>query len=329
MSWPGAWEGTLPLREVEATFAALAAAITAHERLLLVVPESARGVNGWLARSGARLERVRQITLPTDDVWARDFGPITVQRGAQLALMDFTFNGWGGKYPASNDTAISRSLQARGQLLPRLQTIPRVLEGGSIDSDGAGTLLTTRQCLLTPTRNPDMTEADWERGLRDWFGCDRVIWLDGGRIMGDDTDGHVDMLARFAPGDTILHCTCDDPADPHYAWLGELTAELAALRTRDGRPYRLLPLPIPAAIHDCDGRRLPASYANFLIIDGAVLMPTYRAAAADAHARAVIASAFPDREVVGIDCLPLIDQSGSLHCVTMQLPRGVLPCRES
>ena len=145
-------------------------------------------------------------------------------------------------------------------------------------------MLTTRRCLLSAARNPDLDESDWERLLGDWFGVDQVHWLDHGRLEGDDTDGHVDMLARFAPEDTILHASCDDPNDPHHSWLGELAAELKALRTRASQPYRLLPLPLPPAILDREGRRLPASYANFLVINDAVLVPSYGASDHDTYA---------------------------------------------
>jgi agmatine deiminase len=198
------------------------------------------------------------------------------------------------------------------------------LEGGSIESDGCGTLLTTSQCLLNPNRNPDLNSEQIEKELRDTLGCQRILWLHHGHLLGDDTDAHVDTLARLAPNDTILYVVCDDPRDEHYPALSRMAEELAAFRTEAGQPYRLLPLPWPAARFDDDGQRLPATYANFLIINGAVLVPTYDDPQ-DAQALITVGAAFPDREIIGIDCSAIILQHGSLHCLTMQLPQGVLP----
>lgn len=327
--WPPSgspWAASGALAEVEATFARLVATISRYEQVLLVVPEVAR-VRALLVAAGAELAAVTLLDAPADDCWARDLGPITVRRDGRPTLLDFTFNGWGGKYRAVRDNALTRLLHARRAFgATPLTTVDLVLEGGSIESDGAGTILTTAACLLTPTRNPQLDRAGVVAALRTWLGAMRVLLLEHGWLSGDDTDAHVDMLARFAPGDVILHATCPDAADEHHPHLTALAAELATLRTIAGAPYRLLPLPIPAAKYDAAGQRLPGSYANFLVINGAVLVPTYRDAA-DAPALATIARAFPGRAVIGLDCLPLIHQFGSLHCVTMQLPQGVLPCR--
>ena len=190
----------------------------------------------------------------------------------------------------------------------------------SIETDGAGTLLTTWRCLHE--RHPQASRDQLDSKLRGWLAQDRVLWLDHGCLEGDDTDAHIDTLARFAADDAIVFQACDDPADPHYAELQAMAAELAALRTRDGRPYRLFPLPWAAPILD-EGRRLAASYANFLIVNGAVLMPAY-GDRADDRAAAVLADAFPGREIVQVPCRPLIWQNGSLHCITMQLPEGLV-----
>ncbi len=205
-----------------------------------------------------------------------------------------------------------------------METPGLILEGGSIESDGRGTILTTAECLLSRNRNPHLDRGGLERELSQRLGVDRVLWLEHGYLAGDDTDSHIDTLARLAPDDTILFVACDDRTDEHYGALACMRTELERLRTRDGRPYRLLPLPWPQARFDEEGQRLPATYANFLVINGAVLVPTYDDPA-DAAALAAVEQAFPDREIVGIDCLPLILQHGSLHCVTMQLPKGVLP----
>jgi agmatine/peptidylarginine deiminase len=204
-----------------------------------------------------------------------------------------------------------------------LQSVDLILEGGSIDSDGRGTLLTTRHCLLNPQRNPEYDCVGLEGLFGQIFGTRQVLWLDHGELEGDDTDGHIDTLARFCDEHTIAYVRCDDPQDSHYAPLREMERELQAFRDSDGRPYGLVPLPLPAPKRDEHGKRLPATYANFLIINGAVLVPVY-GDAQDAVALECLAPCFPGREIVPIHCLPLIHQYGSLHCVTMQLPAGVL-----
>jgi agmatine deiminase len=203
------------------------------------------------------------------------------------------------------------------------ETIGLILEGGSIESDGKGTILTTAECLLNPNRNPHLSRQEIEEELLSLLGAEEVLWLENGYLAGDDTDSHIDTLARFAPDDTILYVACDDPDDEHFESLKAMREELETFRTRDDKPYRLLPLPWPQARHDENGQRLPATYANFLVINGAVLVPTYDDPS-DATALKIIAKAFPGRKIIGIDCLPLIEQHGSLHCVTMQMPKGVL-----
>jgi agmatine deiminase len=198
-----------------------------------------------------------------------------------------------------------------------------MLEGGAIESDGAGTILTTTECLLNPNRNPHLQQREIEAQLGQLLGAQHFLWLEHGYLAGDDTDSHIDTLARLCPNDTIAYVFCDDPGDEHYAALQRMAEQLRTFRTADDRPYRLLPLPWPQACYGPSGERLPATYANFLIINGAVLVPTYDCAQ-DETALKVIAQAFPDRKIIGIDCSPLILQHGSLHCVTMQLPRGVL-----
>jgi agmatine deiminase len=254
----------------------------------------------------------------------RDYGPIAVSRGGRLVLHDFTFDGWGGKYPAALDNLASRALFEGGFFATdefRQQQL--VLEGGSIDSDGCGTLLSTTRCLLDSGRNPGFNRSRLEAWLGEHLGIARVLWLEHGELAGDDTDAHVDMLARFCSPDTIAYSCCDDLQDEHFAPLAAMEQQLQTFRTRDGQPYELVPLPLPEAIRDEHGRRLPASYANFLIINGAVLLPVYDDPA-DAVAQTALAACFPGRRVVPLNCLPLILQNGSLHCATMQLPVGVL-----
>jgi agmatine/peptidylarginine deiminase len=200
-----------------------------------------------------------------------------------------------------------------------------VLEGGAIESDGKGTVFTTSCCLLAPHRNQPLTKEEIEQRLKQYLCADRVLWIDYGRLTGDDTDGHIDTLVRTAPDDTLLYVGCDDPADEQYDGLRLMEQQLRTFRTMDGTAYRLLRLPMPRPIYDEDGLRLPATYANFLILNGAVLCPTYDQPDLDAEALRTIGEAFPDREIVGIDCRSLIRQHGSLHCCTMQFPEGVLP----
>ena len=221
------------------------------------------------------------------------------------------------------DNRINKQLQAQGLWKAPLDTVGLILEGGSIESDGNGTILTTAECLLNGNRNPHLAKTGLEAELNGFFGAGHFLWLENGYLAGDDTDSHVDTLARLCPDDTIAYVVCDDPADEHYPALGAMERELMAFRTVDGRPYRLIPLPWPEARYNEAGERLPATYANFLIINGAVLVPTYRDKS-DAAALRAVADAFPGRKIIGIDCLPLILQHGSLHCVTMQLPKGVL-----
>lgn len=312
------------LAEVEPVFAEIAAAVSRFERVIIVAPDRGEVVEN-LGRAGARMDVITIFELPSNDTWSRDFGPITVLEGERPRLLDFGFNGWGLKFPADQDNRLTRRLHESGAFAatPR-ETVGLVLEGGSIESDGRGTILTTAECLLNPNRNPHLSREEIEAALADMLGADRFLWLHNGFLEGDDTDSHIDTLARLCPDDTIVHVSCDDPDDVHYRALAAMTAELEGFATRDGRLYRLLPLPWPAPRHDADGQRLPATYANFLVINGAVLVPTYRDPN-DRPALDVIAKAFPGREVVGIDSLPLVLQHGSLHCVTMQIPKGVLP----
>jgi agmatine deiminase len=327
MAWPH--ERTLwspYLADAQRTSALLVAAISRFEPVLLVTPPGEPPLPA-LRKAGAQLDRVTCFAVPGNDIWTRDYGPITILEDGRPVLLDFGFNGWGGKYPADLDNGVTRCLKETGAFGPTpVKSIELILEGGSIESDGRGTLLTTRSCLGSPTRNRALDLAGIERALGLHLHAERVLWLAHGYLAGDDTDGHVDMLARFAPEDTILHVRCDDPRDEHAAELAAMAGELAAFRTPAGRPYRLIPLPWPAPRFDAQGRRLPASYANFLAINGAVLVPTY-GDPQDAAALAAVGRAFPDRAVVGLDCSTLILQHGALHCATMQLPRGTLTAK--
>jgi agmatine/peptidylarginine deiminase len=326
LAWPHAGtDWAERLGEVEDTFIALVAAIARFEPVLLCVADDDVEAYARARLSSARIDMAQVHFLPVayDDTWLRDSGPITLRDAASggFRVLDFRFTGWGGKFGAEQDDLLVERLHEAGIFVKSVrQSIDFALEGGAIDSDGAGTLLTTWQCLHE--RHPGMDRASLSRRLAESLRQDRVLWLDHGYLEGDDTDAHVDTLARFAAPDAIVFQACDDPADSHYAELQAMAAEIAALRTRDGQPYRLFPLPWPQPILD-EGRRLAASYANFLIVNGAVLVPAYGDPADDVAA-AVLARAFPGREIVQVPCRSLIWQNGSLHCLTMQLPQGII-----
>jgi len=323
IAWPHAgtdWAGRLAA--VESTYVALGAAITRFQSLIIVVADATLKAHARekLATAGADLSRIRFVELPYDDTWLRDSGPITLAAGDHFQLTDFRFTGWGGKFGAAQDDALVAGLVDAGVFGNAThKRIDWALEGGGIESDGAGSILTTWRCLVQ--RHPDQSRQEMSTILRDGLHAERVLWLDYGYLEGDDTDAHIDTLARFAPGDRIVYQACDDAADPHHDELQRMAAELAALRTPDGRPYQLYPLPWAQPIID-EGRRLAASYANYLIVNGAVLVPAYGDAADDEAAR-IIGTAHPDREVVQVPCRALIWQNGSLHCITMQLPAGI------
>lgn len=305
---------------VEDNFVRLAVAISRFQMLIIGTNTGPQALVERLIAAGAQAQRLRAYRVRSNDVWARDHGPITVFRDGALVHLDFQFNGWGGKFEAGLDNTLTGQLAELGALTAPVETVDMVLEGGGIEVDSLGTLLTTRRCLLAPTRNPNLSQAQIEDLLKANLGVNRVLWLSHGDLIGDDTDGHIDTIARFCDDRTIAYQACDDRSDAHYEDLKALEAELRALRTPDGEPYVLVPLPLPPAIHDEDGRRLPAGYPNFLILNGAVLMPTYGDAATDAEALRRLKPLFPGREVIGLDCRALINQYGSLHCVTMQIP---------
>jgi agmatine/peptidylarginine deiminase len=311
------------LVDVEETYIALVVAITAYQQAVICIADDDLQIYAEARLRSARvdMDRVRFVTVEYDDTWLRDSGPITLKTADGFLQLDFRFTGWGGKFEASRDDRLVEALSDQGAFANATrEEIDFALEGGGIETDGAGTLLTTWKCLHE--RHPDASREELTAKLAGWLRQDRVLWLDHGYLEGDDTDAHIDTLARFAAEDAIVYQGCDDVSDTHYPELQAMAAELAALRTRDGKPYRLFALPWAKPIFD-DGRRLAASYANFLIVNGAVLMPSY-GDPADARAQEVMAEAFPGREIVPVPCRPLIWQNGSLHCITMQLPEGVL-----
>jgi len=310
------------LEEALACFAEIAATVSRYQKVLIVCRD-AKALKPRLKRAVA--ENLLFAECDTNDTWARDHGGITVLENGRPLILDFVFNGWGLKFAADKDNLVTGRLHRSGLLRAPLQHGGIVLEGGAIESDGTGTLLTTSECLLSPNRNPHLDASQLENHLKKCFGLERILWLHHGFLAGDDTDSHIDTLARFCDPGTIAYVRCPDPRDEHYDALQKMEAELRAFRVagRPERPYRLVPLPWPDACFDSEGNRLPATYANFLIINGAVLVPTYRVPQ-DAGALELFKSIFPGREIIGIDCRPLILQHGSLHCVTMQYPKGVI-----
>lgn len=304
------------LDEVLPCFIQIAETISRFEKVLIVC-QNTKSTKRLL--KNAVQTNLIFVECDSNDTWARDHGGIAIFENGEPVILDFVFNGWGMKFPADKDNLINRTLYNKGVFSCGMRHGGIVLEGGGIESDGQGTLLTTAECMLSPNRNPHLGKADIELKLKNLFSLDRVLWLHQGYLAGDDTDSHIDTLARFCDPGTIAYVQCTDPQDEHFNSLRSMEAELQLLRKKDGAAYRLIPLPWPDACYDGAGQRLPATYANFLIINHAVLVPTYRVPQDD-RALEIFKNIFPDREIIGIDCRPLILQHGSLHCVTMQYP---------
>jgi agmatine/peptidylarginine deiminase len=323
LTWPHAgtdWASMLD--EVNICFANIAHEILKRENLLIVCTD-ANEVEPFFSTD--ELEKITFAEMPINDTWARDHGGITVFEDDKPVVYDFMFNGWGMKFAANHDNLITRKLYMAGIYgdFGHKNCFDLILEGGSIESDGQGTVLTTAECLLSDNRN-HLSEDDIEIKLKEYFGLKQVLWLNHGYLAGDDTDSHVDTLARFTDKTTIAYVSCDDPEDEHFVELKKMKKELRSFRTSEGGYFRLIALPMADAVYDENGERLPATYANFLIINEAVLMPTYDSPKDDI-AKMQLQKAFPDREIVGIDCRALIKQHGSLHCVTMQYPTSPQP----
>jgi agmatine deiminase len=323
LSWPhrlATWPGHF--RPIPAKFAEIAALISRFEDVCINCsrPRQAHA-RALLNRARADLGRIRFYDHPTDDAWCRDHGPIFVKNDptGEVALTDWEFNAWGRKYPRfARDNAVPARI-ARALGLRRFRC-NLVLEGGSVEVNGAGVLLTTEACLLNPNRNPTLTRNGIEGALRDGLGIHTVLWLGKG-IAGDDTDGHVDDLSRFFHAEGIVTATEADPRDVNHCALRENLRRLRAFRTPAGGKFRIAELPMPRPVRR-DGRRLPASYANFLVINGAVLMPAFRQAGRDAAAAEVLAGCFPGREIIPVDCVDLVLGLGTLHCISQQQPAG-------
>ncbi|MDX2193614.1 MAG: agmatine deiminase family protein [Gemmatimonadales bacterium] len=315
-SWPGKFE------PVPRIFAEMVRWLAPREEVHVNVADAAMeaGVRAVLRAAAVPDANVFFHHFPTNDAWCRDHGPVFVQRTVdgrrEEAIIDWGYNAWGGKYPPHDlDDVIPTKVGAAFGIPVFHPGI--VMEGGSLDVNGRGTLLTTEACLLNPNRNPHLGRADIERYLRDFLGVRHILWLGDG-IEGDDTDGHVDDLTRFVDETTVVTVVEDDPADPNHEPLRENLARLRTMADQDGRPLDVVTLPMPPRLEH-DGQRLPASYANFYIANGVVLLPTYRCPA-DEVARETLQRCFPGRQVVGIDCTDLVWGLGAFHCVSQQWP---------
>lgn len=330
LTWPHAgtdWAYMLP--EVTECYLHLAFEIATRQTLLIVAPDTEAVRKLIEQRLPKRAtDNIRYYPCATNDTWARDHGFLTVMTNDGPELLDFRFNGWGGKFEASLDNAINAHLVESEQPMLHgkyVDCLDFELEGGSIEVDGLGTLLTTSECLLNPNRNAQLDKEHKETLLKERLGVDRVLWLDHGYLAGDDTDSHIDTLARLCPNNVIVYVKCTDPNDEHYTALQAMEQQLQSFTTAQGEPYTLLPLPMANAVYDAEnGERLPATYANYLVMNDVVLYPTYAQPENDAEAANTLRRAFPNRDIIGVDCRALIRQHGSLHCVTMQYPKGVI-----
>lgn len=313
------------LDDVVALYEAVATVIADFADVIIAAPADAiDSIRENLIAMEAPIDYIYFYPCESNDTWARDHGPISVQSGETFTLLDFKFNAWGGKFAYELDDKLTAQLHAQGAF-PRakLEAQDWVLEGGAIESDGKGTLMTTSACLLNANRNPNLTKDEIEARLKAAFGVRKINWVNHGYLEGDDTDSHIDTLARLCPNNVIVYTACDDETDAHYAALKRMEDELKTFTNADGEAYTLMPLPWPGPVLNDDDERLPATYANFLIVNEAVLVPIY-GLPSDEDALEVIMQAFPGFEIMGIPCNSLIEQGGSLHCITMQLPEGVL-----
>lgn len=309
------------LQEARENFVAIARNILRFEDVVMCVDIDDQEGEAILKREfdqELQEKKMRIYSIACNDTWARDFGAINLEENGKNVLLDFMFNGWGLKFASNWDNQINSALKKEGEFGENeLRKEGMILEGGSIESDGRGVILTHAQCLLEGNRNPWLTQEEIENKLKSTLGAQQILWLYSGYLKGDDTDSHIDTLARFISPFEIAYVGCEDPEDEHYCALKKMEEELKALRNIEGKAYKLIKLPFVSPIFE-KGERLPATYANFLFINHALLVPTY-GDKNDALALEILQKALPDREVIGIPCQTLIKQHGSLHCVTMQL----------
>lgn len=324
IAWPhhsGDFVGNLA--DVEDSYRVIAETISRYQTVVIVCQDNEHQRHIEQQLQAAKQEAVIFAHAPVNDIWVRDTAPLSIETEDGYSLINFQFNAWGNKYAYQDDNALSERLYEQGLFgKTPFQNFNMVLEGGSVESDGMGAVMTTRQCLLNPNRNPELSADEIAARLQQALGAERILWVNQEHLAGDDTDAHIDTLARFCSPDSIAYCSSVDEEDKHYAALKNMEAQLQSFRTHDGKPYRLTALPLPAPVFDEDGKRLPANYANFLIINGAVLVPNYNDPM-DAIAMSRLAACFPDREVIAIPCRPLVHQYGSLHCMSMQFPAEI------
>jgi agmatine/peptidylarginine deiminase len=285
--------------------------VALHQPVLLLVDDQ-RAVRDELHRRGVSLTHISLVEVATNDCWARDYGPIQVGS----SLVNPQFDGWGKKFDARLDNAVNRLLFERGEI-GELTDVEWVFEGGGIESDGAGTLLVTRQCILDEVRNGSDT-VTIDAALRKYFAAERVLYLENSLLQGDDTDGHVDLLARFLDPSTIAYARAE-PDHPDYESLHALEEELRALRDREGRAYKLVPVGMPQPVRDATGELLPATYLNFALLNSALLVPAYNQPERDEAARQALGCYYPEREAISVPSTLFIHQGGSLHCMCMEL----------
>ena len=316
------------LESIEETYGFIAKTITQQQKLIIVCHDDSHQLH--IKALLHNDHNIDYIQATVNDIWVRDTVFLTVENDGKPQLLNFLFNGWGNKYPHHEDNALNHKLLTR---IPfkgvSHQDIDFILEGGSVESDGIDTIMTTRQCLLNSNRNKGLTQSDIEQKLSLHLGAKRVLWVDQANLAGDDTDAHIDTLARFCSATTIAYTSCDDSNDRHYHSLKRMEVQLQAFRTQANQPYELVALPMPKPIFDEDHQRLPANYVNFLIINNAVMVPAYDDAT-DAVAVERLAACFPRHKIIPIPCRPLVYQYGSLHCMTMQFPeKALLDCKQS
>ncbi len=323
LTWPDEYtDWASILEEVLPVYEEIASEILKREKLLVVCRDK-NTLPDFLQQETDQLI-IRE--MPVNDTWARDHGALTLVQNGKPSLLNFRFNGWGMKFAAAHDNQITPNLIrqqtfAEGIITQDLSYF--TLEGGAIESNGAGCLLTTSECLLSKNRNEHLSLSEIEFFLKKILRAEKVLWINHGFLEGDDTDSHIDTLARFCSEDTIAYIRCTDSADIHFDALQKMEAELRQLTNQHGRPFKLVPLPFADPVYDENGERLPATYANFLILNQAVLLPVYEVQQ-DTEAIEIMKQVFPEREIIPINSRALIKQHGSIHCISMQFPEGVL-----
>jgi len=308
------------LESVEQSYSVIADTITQYQRLIIVCRDDIHQQH--IKALITRHDDIDFIHATVNDIWVRDTVFLSVEKDGGITHLNFLFNGWGEKYQHQNDNDLNHKLlNAKPFKGKAHKDIDFILEGGSVESDGIETILTTKQCLLNPNRNKGLTQQEIEQQLLVNLGAKRVLWLDQENLSGDDTDAHIDTLARFCSANTIAYTSCKDPDDLHYTSLKYMERQLQEFRNPVGEPYHLVALPLPKPIFDEEDQQLPANYANFLIINHAVLVPTYSDPMDDIALKR-LGECFPQHEIIAIPCRPLVHQYGSLHCMTMQFPAG-------